>query len=69
MTFVRAAATFATHLNGWPQVISAGEVFEDDDPIVVAHPSCFEPMRATNPRPVEQATAGPGEFRNVRRPR
>lgn len=67
MALVRANGPFATNFNGWPQVVNPGELFDDDDPLVLAHPGNFEPVRAANP--VEQATAAPGEQRNVRRPR
>ncbi len=68
MALLRAVSTFATEAGGHPQVIHVGELYEDDEPVVLANPSCFEPVRASFPR-VEQATAAPGERRDVRRPR
>jgi hypothetical protein len=47
-------------LEGVPQVVREGDKFADDDPIVRAFPELFV-------QPVEQATANPGEIRNVRR--
>jgi len=67
MALVRASAPFATNVNGWQQVVQTGELYEDTDPLVRAHPGCFEPVRATAGVAVEQATAAPGERRNVRR--
>lgn len=63
---VRARATFSyTGDHGEPVVVYEGEIFYEDDQVVRRFPGSFEPVR---PR-VEQASAAPGEFRNVRRPR
>lgn len=57
--------------------VAEGELWDADDPVVKAHPVWFEtlegkPLRpakaaARSEAPVEQATAAPGERRNVRR--
>ena len=48
-------------------LITPGDKFRADDPMVLAHPSHFS---ETDPRDkVEQATAVPGERRNVNRSR
>lgn len=54
--------------------ITKGDEYDDDDPIVVAHPDLFT---SSNPRPVrssetssgyvEDATSRPGEKRSTRR--
>lgn len=44
-------------------VLSPADILEDTHPCVRANPELFEPLRPT----VEQATANPGERRNVRR--
>lgn len=69
MSLVRATGTFATEVNGFPEVIHEGAVFDDTDTVVRKYPSCFEPARATHGATVEQATAAPGERRDTRRPR
>ncbi len=69
MALVRASAPFACEHDGYTQVIQPGSIYEDTDPLVRANPDCFEPVRATAGVSVEQATAAPGERRDVRRPR
>jgi hypothetical protein len=53
--------------SGAYRAVKPGDVLEPDDPFAVAFPWLFTAPaeRAT----VEQATAAPGERRNVRRPR
>lgn len=51
--------------------VRKGEKFAADDPIVKAHPLAFQaddPREVRSAPRVEQATAAPGERRQVRRP-
>ena len=57
---IHASSTCIVTLEGVPQVVREGDKFAADDPIVRAFPELFV-------QPVEQATANPGEIRNVRR--
>lgn len=80
MQLVRAVttATVAPVGAGLPVNVHQGTFWPSDDPIVKAYPSLFdtdlvpglsytvEPRRAAE-RPVEQATAAPGEKRTTRR--
>ena len=47
-------------INGVVQVLSPGDEFDSDDPIVRERPELFG-------TPVEEATAVPGQKRNARR--
>lgn len=67
MALVRAREPFATEFYGYSKVVQPGDVYVDDDPLVVAHRSLFEEVRPTAGVGVEQATAAPGERRNTRR--
>ena len=62
---------------GYPLRVQYGTHWPADDPVVVSHPDLFsadprygmsgsQPALAAPEAPVEQATAGPGERRNVR---
>lgn len=68
MALVRVLTSFATEMHGYTQVIRQGDLYDDDDPVVKAYPALFERVTATHSS-VEQASAAPGEARNVRRPR
>lgn len=58
---LRARSTFF-----WGQrVVNAGEIVSSDDPVAKHAPELFEPIVAPV---VEQATAAPGERRNLTRP-
>lgn len=46
------------------RLVREGAIVRSDDPITNGRAELFEPVTAT----VEQATAAPGERRNVRRP-
>lgn len=59
MALVRARQGMATAT----RVIPAGAHIDDQDPIVLANPLFFEPIRVAGS--VEQATAAPGEVRNT----
>jgi hypothetical protein len=50
--------------------LARGMEFDDDDPIVAAHPWAFRDEPKAGPVtevPIEQATAAPGEKRGTRR--
>lgn len=71
----RAKQAFAFGLpDGMNQVVSEDDEYDDDHPFVRARPEMFvdiqdNPRRIKAPsRRVEQATAAPGEQRNVRKP-
>lgn len=67
MAIKRCRESFAYFAGGAPHVIHAGELFNDDDPVVTKHPTSFEDVDAhvSNRAAVEQATAAPGEKRSV----
>lgn len=75
MKIVYASATCsATTSDGLPVRMQAGEPWDGDDPFVAEHPDLFietpgfpYPRRTVAEPTVEQATAAPGERRNVRR--
>lgn len=64
---VRACDNFAIDWRGIPTTILRSDIYDEDDPVVVAYPGNFEPVRVTAGAYVEQATAVPGEGRRVRR--
>jgi hypothetical protein len=65
---------------GQRTLVKKGKAYPDDDPVVKSHPDLFETAEEAQERqrrpmstadlphrqPVEQATAAPGEVRNVR---
>ena len=74
--YVFAQCSASVRMEGFPFPIAEGDVFRDDDPVVLAHPSMFAadpPAKVVRyygrrpEAPVEQVTAGPGERRPVRR--
>ncbi len=55
------------------RMTTVGKNYDDDDPLVIAAPFAFVPLdewleQGYDSRPVEQATAAPGEKRRVRKP-
>jgi hypothetical protein len=70
--YVTADATFF-----WGADVSlvAGNIYRDDDPLVRAHPDWFTPIEESGfihttvppDKPVEQATAAPGEKRATKK--
>ena len=60
---VRPIAPFVSTATGMDIVLGPSDILEDTHPCVRAHPELFERLRPT----VEQASANPGELRNVRR--
>lgn len=69
----RARQSFAFGISeGVNQVVLPEDEYDDDHPFVKANPGMFidiqdNPHRIRTPK-VEQATAAPGEGRNVRKP-
>lgn len=69
MAILRCIEPFAGDDN---RVVSAGSLVDSDDPIVKGREHLFEPVETYMSRragTTEQATAAPGEVRNVKRPR
>ena len=62
MAKVRARTSALVSLDGSPFGVREGVEYDDKDPVVRAYPDLFE--RGV---PVEEATANPGQRRNVRR--
>jgi hypothetical protein len=71
-----ATATCVVPFQGLRVTLTAGEAWDASDPLVRSHPTLFADVpsvvRGTGPsgvteRPVEQATAAPGEKRGTRR--
>ncbi|MDK0520386.1 hypothetical protein [Streptomyces sp. ML-6] len=65
---LRCTRSFSAYANGAPRVVRAGQLVEDNDPIVKGRETAFESVDAhlASRRPqVEQATAEPGEQRNL----
>lgn len=64
---VVAVTSALTQVNGLPVHITQGESYRADDPVVKRYPSLFQdPATFLASRSmVEQATASPGEVRNV----
>lgn len=76
MNIVYAKTTAQVQVGSVPHMVRLGTHWRDDDPVVLACPSIFDsdprhglarsiPMQDESE--VEQATAAPGERRNVRR--
>lgn len=63
MGIVRAIESCVLTVEGSPTPIRANDQFDDDDIVVRTHPAAFR-----RDSDIEQATAAPGERRNVRRP-
>lgn len=57
-----STAWVANPHGGQPRLITRGELFQDDDPIVRSNPSFFRSVDEL----VEQTTAAPGEKRAAR---
>jgi hypothetical protein len=72
MAMVRALQTFFLGSpSGVPVKVAAGDVFDAASPVVRGREALFEPVEGAVARSVEveQATAAPGERRNVIRKR
>lgn len=68
MAIMRVREPFVAVVGGVPRAYTAGQLIEDTDPVFKGRERLFEDV-ASGVRGVEQATAAPGEKRNVRRPR
>ncbi|MBQ1096334.1 hypothetical protein KBY55_09580 [Streptomyces sp. b94] len=68
---LRCTKSLAVYVNGSPRVVQAGQLVQDDDPILQGRATCFESvdahLAARRPR-VEQATADPGQPRDLTPP-
>ena len=62
---VRPKEPFFSRAFGYDEMLTPADIFDDTHEHVRARPGAFEPLHSTYG--VEQATAGPGERRNVRR--
>jgi hypothetical protein len=74
MAFVTTPQGISYMLHGQMMGIPAGQILDTEDPddaaIIRQNPSAWVPVTSTRGNVhVEQATAAPGEERNVRRPR
>lgn len=71
MATVRALHTFAAFTPHGVIGVAKDQPFEHDDPMVKAYPDKFAPDNADAPKKrsragrVEQATANPGEYRDL----
>lgn len=67
---VYPVAATAIGFNGATVYLREGDAWQADDPLVKARPELFaEEPREARRNPVEQATAAPGETRDVTRPK
>ncbi|MFB7597256.1 hypothetical protein [Streptomyces sp. NPDC056160] len=68
---LRCTKSFSAYADGVPRVVRAGQLLDDDDPIVQGREASFESvdahLAARRPQ-VEQATADPGEQRSLSTP-
>ena len=66
-----AISNTVVSLDGRKVTIQAGTAWDASDPVVRAYPGLFSDdaryLRRSTERPVEQATAAPGEKRRTRR--
>lgn len=74
MAIKRVREPFAAVVGGVPRSYTVGQLVEDGDPVIKGREQFFEDVEAhlaskrSEAKPVEQATAGPGEKRAVARP-
>ncbi|MGW4950666.1 hypothetical protein [Streptomyces parvulus] len=68
---LRCKKSFSAYVSGSPRVVKTGQLVPDDDPIVKGREASFESvdahLAARRPR-VEQATADPGQPRDLTPP-
>lgn len=70
IVFVAATTHVRAPGSKYPTLLTAGEAWFADDPLVRAHPWAFTDVPTVikgTPVPVEQATAAPGELRETTR--
>lgn len=60
---VVVAETVAVGFDGGVVTLRRGEAWDENHPIVRAHPGCFMDLPVPEHRGIEQATAAPGERR------
>lgn len=64
---MRPTSAFVSEILGYPVVLGPTDILEDTDPHVRAYPTCFVEVTANRAGTVEQATAAPGERRNIKK--
>lgn len=67
MLVIAVADAVVRDAHGVPISLRQGEAWDASDPLVKLHPKMFSSDEGGARRTVEQATAAPGEKRNVRR--
>lgn len=67
MSIVRVLESFVGVVDGVPTSFRQGEPYDSEDPIVALFPGSFAADNVARDSSVEQATAAPGERRNVAR--
>lgn len=70
MSLIRCREPFSADVDGVPRTVAAGALVDESDPIVKGREALFETVddyaaRTNRVRPVEAATAEPGEKRSV----
>ncbi|MFE9936321.1 hypothetical protein [Streptomyces hirsutus] len=68
---LRCKRAFSAYVDGRPRVVKTGQLVPDDDPIVKGREASFESVDAhlsARRQRVEQATADPGEPRDLTPP-
>ncbi|WP_409469065.1 hypothetical protein [Streptomyces sp. HC307] len=71
MAIKRCKSPFSVWKNGVPRVITGGQLVEDTDPVYKGHEHLFEDVEtfvSDRAAQVEQATADPGEPRDLTPP-
>ena len=73
MTIRRATQPFTAYVDGMPRVVRAGDLVEDTDPVLKGRAHLFEAVeehvaQRQARKPVESATAAPGEVRDLTPP-
>lgn len=70
MPIKRCKASFTMFVGGSPRIVNAGDLVDKNDPVIKGREALFEDVETyvsdRTPAPVEQATAAPGERRDVR---
>ncbi|WP_051362651.1 hypothetical protein [Amycolatopsis thermoflava] len=71
MAIKRCISAFSVFTDGVPRVVPGGALIDDSDPVYKGRESYFEAVETgvKRDRPVETATAAPGELRQTDTPR
>lgn len=72
MAILRVREPFAVDWRGVHRVLRAGDLLDENDPIIKGREAFFEAVEVASSRDaarVEQASAAPGELRRVTTPR